>query len=422
MTVVPNTFGTCAFPARGERPDVSTASATVSRWSRGFVAASAAWLVCWQIAALAGAGRRVEIPLALYGFVLHVVFGKAYSLVPAYFGRTLAVPRAPAVHLPLAVAGVVGLAAGQLAAGQLPAAGTLSTVGGVSWALGVAVFLGTIAWTVRDNPTGAETGTGEHNADRRRVDRLANAALPVAMLYLGAGAYATAAGQTPLPFVFDGYPPRASHLLAAGMAALLLFAVGFRLLPRFLVAEPPVALVAVVLPAGALGPLLLAVGLPGGTLLQVGAILETVAVAGFALTYAILYRRTERDRLAFDGTLAGVVGGVLTVAFGVVFAFVGSDPDLVAAHYRLALLGFLGLTIVGVSYQFYPPSVADFPLAGDRLAGAVFLALGGGLLLEVAGLAGGLSVLVLAGRGLGVLGATGHASLLWGLFVQRSRS
>jgi hypothetical protein len=90
---------------------VSTTSATVSRWSRGFVAASALWLVCWQVAPLVGAGQRVGVPLSLYGFALHVVFGKGYSPVPSYFDRELAVPRAPMVHLPLAVAGVTAAGA-----------------------------------------------------------------------------------------------------------------------------------------------------------------------------------------------------------------------------------------------------------------------------------------------------------------------
>jgi hypothetical protein len=85
--------------------------------------------------------------------------------------------------------------------------------------------------------------------------------------HLAAGAYATVAGRTPLPLLFDGYLPRASHLLAAG--------------------------------------------LPGGLLLQTGAVLKAVAVVGFALAYAGLYRQTNRNRMA--GAVLLALGGGLFV-------------------------------------------------------------------------------------------------------------
>ena len=73
----------------------------VSRWARRYVLVSAGFLVGWQAALVAGVGRRASVTLGLFGFVLHMVFGKAYSLVPAYFDRELAFPRAPAVSLPV---------------------------------------------------------------------------------------------------------------------------------------------------------------------------------------------------------------------------------------------------------------------------------------------------------------------------------
>ena len=85
--------------------------------------------------------------------------------------------------------------------------------------LRVAVFLLAIGWTVRDNLTGAETGTGDANADRRPVDRAANAFVPVVAAYLAVGSYGLLAVHAGLPFPLDGYRPRASHLLAAGTAA-----------------------------------------------------------------------------------------------------------------------------------------------------------------------------------------------------------
>ncbi|RBI62073.1 hypothetical protein DMJ13_09250 [halophilic archaeon] len=413
-------------------------SALVSRWARRTVAVGAVFLVAWQLVVLAAAagatsvGRSVgahgfapAVVLGLYGFVLHVVFGKAYSLVPAYFDRELAFARAPAVQLPLTAGGAALLALS--AAGVRPSGvdrfGGLDGVGAVLWAAGVAVFLGTLAWTVRTNPTGGETGTGEANAHRRGVDRAANAVVPAAFAYLAVGTYETLALATGLPTLFVAYAPQAAHLLGAGFAALVLFAVGFRLLPRFLVASPPRALVAVVLPAGALGPLLLAVGfLRRGPWFRTGAVLEATAVGGFALAYAVLFVRTDRDRVGFYGVLAGTAFGVVGVAVGLWFAFRGVDASLTPAHRRANLLGFLGLTVVGVAYQFYPPAVGRFPGAGDRTALASIAALAGGLGLELLGLAAGAAGVVLAGASAAAAGAVAAAYLVLGLFVQRTGS
>jgi hypothetical protein len=265
--------------------------AAVTRWARRFLAASALFLVVWQIAALLAVlpewqmdvpalppiPRQTQVALAIHGFVLHAVFGKAYSLVPSYFDRSLAVPYAPAVQLPLTAAGAVGLAVGALP-GVPEVVGAL---GALLWAAGVPVFVAALAWTLRDNPTGRETATSGANAHRRRVDRFANAFVPVVLGYLLAGAYGTAAGRVSVP---DPVPVLAfaqtTHLLAAGTAALLVFAVGFRLFPRFLVASPPGALVAVVLPAGAVGPAVLARSLYRNPWFRVGAVLQAIAIVG----------------------------------------------------------------------------------------------------------------------------------------------
>ncbi|WP_135363801.1 hypothetical protein [Halosimplex halophilum] len=394
-------------------------SATLSRWSRALVASGVCWLVAWQTATLAGLPRRTTVVLGLYGFVLGVVFGKAYSLVPSYFDRSLAWPRAPAVHLPLAVVGTAGLALAPL--GGVPAA--VGSLGAAAWAGGVAVFLATLAWTVRDNPTGAETGTGDHNADRRPVDRAANLFVPVVLAYLAVGSWETLAARVAVaPAVLDGYPPRATHLLAAGGAALLLFAVGFRLLPRFLVADLPSWVPWAVLVPGAIGPALLAAGLPAGPVFRAGAVLEAVAVAGFAAAYVRLYRASDRDRAGFLGPLLGAGFGVLAVALGLSFAFGPVAPALVAAHYRLNLLGFLGLSIVGVTFQFYPPTVGRFPGAGDALARAAMGLIAIGLVLEVLAAVGPVALLSTAGRAFALVGVLVYAYLVLGVFVQRART
>lgn len=387
----------------------------VANSARRFVLASVAFLVAFQLGALLGIGRRPAVVLGLNGFVLHMVFGKAYTLVPSYFARELEVSWPMDVHLVATVGGTAALAAADL----LDLAPVVRATGGLAWFVGVAVFVGTIGWAVRDNLAGGETGTGDHNAHRRPIDRAANAFVPLAGAYLLVGSWELAAGAAGLPTVFDGFAPRASHLLAAGAATLLVFAIGFRLLPRFLVADPPAGLVRVVLPAGALGPVLVAGGLPAGPIFHLGAALEAVAVLTFGAAVVVLYRRSDRRRVGFYAVLLGVAGGALGVLLGVSFAVAGRPAGLVTAHYRLNLLGFLGLFIVGIAYQFYPPGAGTFRGASDRTASWSIAGLAGGLAVEVAGLVLGEAAVVAAGRAVGLAGALGYAWLVTGVFGER---
>jgi hypothetical protein len=388
-------------------------AATVSRWARRFVLASVVFLLGWQAGAVLGVPRRAEVTVAVYGFVLPMVFGKAYSLVPTYFDRELAVPRAPAVQFPLVVLGAGGLVGASLGLGP----DWVGAVGAVSWGLGVSVFLGAILWTVRGNLTGRDTATGGPNAHREPVDRLANRFVPVALGYLAAGSYETVAMHTALTPLLGGSPPRVTHLLAAGTAALLVFALGFRLLPRFTTARPPRPLVAVVLPAGAVGPALLATHLGTGLWFQVGALLEAVAMVGFAATVGVLVVRSSRRRVGFYGVLAGAASGVVAVGLGVWFAVAHASPALVAAHLHLNLLGFLGLTIVGVAYQFYPPAVGALPGASDRAALGSIGGLTTGLGLQVVGLVTGVALVTTVGSALSLGGALLYAYLLVAVFA-----
>ncbi|MFB6300313.1 MAG: hypothetical protein ABEH65_08650 [Halobacteriales archaeon] len=390
-------------------------AATVSRWARRYVATSALSLIVWQVAVLAGVPRPVEIAIAVFGFVLHMIFGKAYSLVPSYFDRDLAPAWAPGVQFPLTLLGAVGLTAGGIPA--LPS--WIGTAGALSWAGGVIVFVGTLGWTIRDNLSGSETGTSEANADRRRTDRLANTGMPIALGYLLVGSYNVLAIEAGLPTLFDGYRPRVTHLFVAGVATLLLLSIGFRLLPRFLVGHPPEWLTAVVIPAGIVGPIVLAASITGGPLLIVGAILESTAVVGFAVAIGLLFVHTDRDRVGFYGVVAGALSGVIGVGLGLHFAVMGTPATLTIAHYRLNLLGFLGLSIVGVSFQFYPPGVGTLPAIDDRSALVAIGCLGGGLGLEVIGSVADLGLLGRIGGGIALIGAVLYTWIVLGLFYER---
>jgi len=406
-----------------------TDAARISRGARGFVLAGAAFFVGCTAAALLEAPRATVVALGLHGFVLHTLFGKAYSLVPSYFDRGLADARAPTVQLPLSVLGAVGLA--------LPADGAIATalpvdpavVGGPLWGVGAVVFLATIGWTIRDNPTGAETGTGESKAHLAGVDRAANAVMPLALLYLAAGAYETAALATRSAAVGAALPSltgstiAASHLLAVGTAALLVFGIGARLLPRLLRATPPAPLVALVLVTGAVGPLLLVdwflggvAGLSRTAFLHAAVASLGLAVLGHAVLVGLLLARAPAPRIGAYGVLAGALGGIATVGAGAAIGL-GLAPELLFVHPRLGLLGFLGLTILGVAYHFYPPAIAGDH--GDPVAIASILLVAGGLVVETAGVLAELSTATFAGQALAVAGAVAYAGLLGATFRAR---
>lgn len=311
------------------------------------------------------------------------------------------------------------------------------------WAVGAAVFLATIGLTIRDNPTGAETGTSEHKAERARLDRVANAAMPVALGYLALASYELLAaalrsgellGTTiDPPSALDtslAAPVGVSHLLAVGTAALLVFAVGARLLPRLFRANVPDALVGVVLATGALGPALLVGWFAGGVagapvegLLHGAIALLVVATVGHAVVVGLLCSRAPSLRVGAYGVLGGAIAGVATVGAGALVGL-GERAELIAVHPRLGIVGFLGLTILGVIYHFYPPAVA-----GDRsntVAAASLLLVGGGIALEFVGVLAGegrpgdvATAAIDGGRWLAALGALAYAGLLAAIVYNR---
>ncbi len=384
---------------------------SVDRWSRTYVATSAVLLVAWQASSFVDTDWRSRLILGVLGFVLHVVFGKAYTLVPSYFETSLAYEAAPAVQFPLTSLGTLILSAN-------PG----SALGGILWIAGVGIFVVSLGVSLRGNLTGRETGTAETKQERRTVDRYSNAAIPFALVYLVLGSYLLVASNfsaLPCPVSVGCQVGSVLHLLAAGTGGVMVFGVGFRLLPRLLVSHPSRRLVALVLPTGVVAPSFLALDLNGGILFRLGAVLESVAVIGFGAAYFGMVRRSERRRVGLYGVLAGAVFGALGVVIGSGFAFdVFSVSDLRLTHARLNVLGFLGLTIIGVAYQFYPPNVGSFLGANDETALASIALIASGLVVETASSVTSVSLL-LPGRLLTLVGTSLYAYVLLRLFYEK---
>lgn len=138
-----------------------------------------------------------------------------------------------------------------------------------------------------------------------------------------------------------------------------------------------------------------------------------VAVAGFAGSYVLLVVRTDRSRVGFYGPLAGVALGLVGVTLGVWFALAGLSADLTRAHLRVNILGLLGVTLVGVVFQFYPPAVSQWPGAADRTALATIGLLAGGVGLSALGTVVSVTVET-AGLAVAAVGAVGYLYLLSG--------
>lgn len=391
------------------------AAAQVSQWARRYVVVASLFFVVWHVGALVGVSRAVEVYVGLFGFVFHVIFAKAYALIPSYFNRELGWSHAPMVQFPLSSLGVVGLVVGSLSVGS----GWIGSLGAALWVGGVFVFVATIGYSIADNLLGRETGTSAANSDREAVDRFANMFMPVAIVYLLGSSIDLVAFAVGGVSVYSGYQPRVTHLFAVGTATLFMYAIGFRLLPRFFVAYPPKWLVRSVLVAGALGPILLVHGFLSGTVFQVGSVLVGFSILGYAGTISWLFWQSDRSRIGLWGVLVGAGFGVLGVGFGLWFAFVDIVPVLVASHYRVMLLGFLSMTVMGVSFQFYPPNVGEAWFVSNRAGGFALGSVAVGVAFHVIGIMAGLAQVVQIGFVISLIGAVVYAYILIRLFIER---
>lgn len=382
------------------------ASGRLSLWTRYFTVASALSFVGTEALVVFGARRTLVATVALFGFVCPMIFGMAYLLIPSFVGRTLVDYRLPGVHFVLAYSGAAGLIVG-----RMTEISVLTRAGVVCWSLGVAFFVAVLAWTIvpalRDRPE-IVTRSGDRP---QRSTRLATAMIPVSIGYLVFGTIGLLgwAGFEPIPAVPF---PAVVHYYGAGFAALLIFALGARLMSGFFHVTPPRAGTWIVLVPGAVGPGLLATSFWTGVAFRVGAVLETVAMVGYAGLVGYVFWQSERRRLGLYGILLGAIAGVVATGLNVPAAFGTVAPGQLSAHATTIVSGFFTLTIVGYVIQFFALTSGRFPGATTRVAVGTMGVLAVGTLLRAGGSLIATPVFSRSGAILTLCGAGAYAYLV----------
>lgn len=186
-----------------------------------------------------------------------------------------------------------------------------------------------------------------------------------------------------------------------------------------MVAQPPGGLVWIVLLFGAVGPLALAWTLGGSDWVPVAAAIEAIAIAVFAVAVWALFCRSDRRRVGLYGVVTAAGFGIFAALLGAGMVLESVGATWAVVHLRVNLLGFLGLTIIGVAYQFYPPSIGTAPFVGDRAALGSIVGITLGLVAQAVGVWGGLPPVELAGMASCVLGTGIYGYVIGSVFWER---
>lgn len=382
--------------------------AGVGRWTQYFVVASALSMVLLQTSRIAGATVYTRALIGLFGAVLPMIFGMAYLLFPSYAGRTLATPSAPKVHFAITYVG-----AGILVTDSVfGVSDWVLTLGVGLWSVGIAVFVATLAYTVVP-AIAADPTIIVRSGDRpQRSTRLATAMIPVAVGYLLVGTVALVSTTQQVSTVVGSGLPTVVHYYGVGVAALLIFALGSRLLTGFFHVTPPHHISWVVLTSGGVGPALLAPNVWVDPWFTVGAVFLVVAMLGYGVLVGVVGFRTNRRRVGFVGIFLGAIAGIAGVSGASLMVTEILDTSAIQLHTTLVLDGFLLLTIIGYAYQFFPVTTGQFLGASRRSALATILFLAAGIGIDTVGTVSSVAPLTIFGSLLSFAGTGGYAYLL----------
>lgn len=340
-----------------------------------------------------------------------MIFGMAYLLVPSFVGRTLVHQRVPAIHFGLAYAGTGAI----VVEWWLVSDDAVLMIGVALWSLGVIIFMGELLWTTL--PTiFARLELFESEDDLQQSARLWMLMIPVAIGYLLVGTLALLGRADVIPTVFLSAFPSIIHYYGAGFGGLLIFSLGTRLIPGFFNTSLPKWGTSLVLISGGLGPTLLGTHFWMGNWFEIGALLEAMAMTGYAILVALVYWQSDRPRIGFYGILLGAIAGAGAVGLGVAWIAVGGSPGMLTAHATLIVTGFFGLTIIGYVYQFFPVTSGQFMGASQRTAVISIGAIGIGVFLQAIGQFSAETQLARTGA----LFAFSGAIIFWYLVVRRN--
>lgn len=292
--------------------------------------------------------------LPALGFIGLMIFGMAQQFVPLYSGRALWNPRFALVQVVLAILGVALMLPGP----------SWEPVGFGLWLVAGVMFVVLLVMTLRSKPLPTKPA-GRH-PEYVQMDRLGIPMTSAAVLYLIAasvGFLLQSPSNAPLVPLAQDYYYSWLHLYNLGFIALMVFGVGFHLLPRFLDAVPNLrvakAIIALALPgAAAVAVTMPFLAMPAlGSAFTLFAILEATGAVLFALLVLDLWRRSRSRRPAsLFNAAAGVwliVGVTLGSLFGLFPSLAGSE--WVVAHGWVNFFGFAGFEIFGVTHEVLPP-------------------------------------------------------------------
>jgi hypothetical protein len=226
-----------------------------------------------------------------------------------------------------------------------------------------------------------------------------------------------------------------AHLAAIGWVTLTICSISYRMVPAM-------ALPGIALPKSAAWQLYaLAGGVIGLAVTLVarapGVALWSAAIAMALVTYIITISRlawaySKPIDWSVRHAIAGIAWLMVTIAFGIVLAFLGAGTELgarIASSYGVAgILGWFGNFIIGVSYYLFPGFVmrvrrrhgwramSPIELSLPQPRSTVFAAFNAGLALVVGGLiVAKIAVCVVASAIIGVAGLMYSAATLWTL-------